>query len=124
MIISIKEFNSDGLVCAETEFGPLFGRWKGNKILAQRYIVELSCDEILTSNSVCLYEYSTYCIQSSPSETTLFGFVDDIEDNLIYLRVGYDLIMLEFLHEVDICQYYKCFVSVVVHEVLIFDIME
>ena len=111
------------VIYAESEIGCFKGKWCSSKpIIFKKYFVELDCVDVITPTSIELSLSCEACIEQDSHTIKITGIVEDIEDNLIFLRVEEDLLMLNISSRLDFEQYIGLYVRITVNTIEIYDI--
>lgn len=121
MIIKIVDIDKN-VIRAESEIGCFEGKWcSSTPIIFKKYIVELDCADVITPTLIELSLSCVACIEQDSHTTKITGIVEDIEDNLIFLRVEKDLLMLNISSRLDFEQYIGLYVRITVNTIEIYD---
>lgn len=121
MEIEIRHIQGE-LVLVDTAIGCFSGIWCSQPpIVAKRYIVELDNDDVLTPNAIELCNSCNPCIENVDNGIKITGFVEEIQDNVIVLRLQKHLMMLEISSDSDFFRYVGCCVRIKLNEIRIYD---
>ena len=121
MKIQIIE-NQSNIVRVSTEIGCFNGIWcSPTPIVSKKYIVELDSDNVLTSDEVELSNSCIPCIEEFEKAIFVTGLVEEIQDNIMFLRLQKSLIMLAISCELDFVQYVGCYVRIRLSEIKLYD---
>jgi len=114
--------NLADIVRVNTAIGCFNGIWcSSTPVLSKRYIVELDSNDVLTSDAV---ELSTSCnprIENVDQTINITGFVEEIQDEVMILRLQKSLMMLEISSSLDFVQYIGHYVRVRLSEIKLYD---
>ena len=114
--------NLADIVRVYTAIGCFNGIWcSSTPEVSKRYIVELDSDDVLTSDAV---ELSTSCnprIEYVDQIINITGFVEEIQDEVMILRLQKSLMMLEISSSLDFVQYIGHYVRVRLSEIKLYD---
>lgn len=114
--------NRAGIVRVNTAIGCFRGIWCSSApVVSKRYIVELDSDDVLTSDAVELSNSSDPCIESVDQIIIITGFVEEIQDEVMILRLQKSLVMLEISPGSNFTQYIGHYVRVRLNEIKLYD---
>lgn len=86
----------DDLVKVKTEVGIFEGIWCSDKPTEYRhYDLELACDDVIVQDVLQYSGISTPFIINVENGIIINGFLEEIEDCVLFLRLFGDLLMLE-----------------------------
>ena len=112
----------DDYVYACSSFGAFFGIWcSPSPPELKRYIVELDSDDVIAPSMLTFSSLKLPSIESRDDATYLTGLLEEIEDNIIFLRIGTDLVMLEAVHDSNYSRYIGQYVQVMLFKLRIYD---
>lgn len=121
MEIQIVGIQAD-IVQVNTTIGCFNGIWcSSTPVVSKRYIVELDSDDVLTSAAVELSNSCNPCIEYVDQATNITGFVQEIQDEVMVLRLQKSLMMLEISSSLDFVQYIGRYVRVRLSEIKLYD---
>lgn len=124
MEVFVVEKHGDQVVL-DTEFGNIQGVWcSGVPAEFKRYIIELDSDDVINSNIILNNSRCEYSIKNENDFVYLFGFVEEIEDSILVLRVSRDIIMLQICDDYDFNEFVNHFVCVKLHSINFYDTQE
>ena len=110
-------------VYAYSSFGAFFGIWcSQSPPELKTYVVELDTNDIISADMLTFSPIKQPSIRSRDDVTYLTGLVEVIEDNLIFLRIGADLVMLEMAHDSDYSRYVGQYVQVMLSKLRLYDL--
>lgn len=113
----------DDCVHVCSSFGTFFGIWcSSSPPELKKYVVELDSDDVITPNMLTFSSIKLPYIESRDDATYLGGIVEEIENNVMFLRIGTDLIMLETVHDSDYSRYIGQFVQVALFKLQLYDL--
>lgn len=114
--------NQADIVRVNTAIGGFNGIWcSSTPVVSKKYIVELDSDEVLTSDAVVLSNSSNPRIEYVDQTTYITGFVEEIQDEVMILRLQKSLMMLEISSSLDFVQYIGHYVRVRLSEIKLYD---
>ena len=90
-------------------------------MVSKRYIVELDSDDMLTSDAVELSNSCNPWIEHVDQTINITGFVEEIQDEVMILRLQKSLMMLEISSSLDFVQYIGHYVRVRLSEIKLYD---
>ncbi len=110
------------IVRVNTEIGCFNGVWcSSSPAVAKSYIVELDSDDVLTPDAVELSNFSKPWIAYVDQTINITGLVEEVQDEVIILRLQNSLMMLEISSKLDFVQYVGCYVHVRLSEIKLYD---
>jgi len=114
--------NQANIVQVSTEIGCFNGIWcSSTPVVSKRYIVELDSDDVLTSAVVELSDSCNPYIEYVDQAINITGFVEEIQDEVMVLRLLKSLMMLEISSSLDFVQYIGRYVRVRLSEIKLYD---
>ena len=103
-VLIIEKQDYDVHACSS--FGSFWGLWCSPfPPECKRYAIELDSTDILTPNMITISSTKKQYIERRDEATYLNGLVEEIEDELLFLRFDTDLIMLNLGHDYDYSRY-------------------
>lgn len=121
MEIQIVDILAD-IVRVNTAIGSFHGIWCSSApVVSKRYIVELDSDDVLTSDAVELSNSCDPCIESVNQRIIITGLVEEIQDEVMILRLQKSLVMLEISPSSNFMQYIGHYVRVRLSEIKLYD---
>ena len=91
------EINEE-MVLVKTDLGSFTGKWCSEKpIKHKQYILELDCEDIVTPSCIQFAGSNEFFIKNCGEHVILCGKVEEVEEGLMYVRVGQDILMLYIL---------------------------
>ena len=113
----------DDYVHACSSFGAFFGIWcSPSPPELKRYAVELDSNDIVSPNILTSSPAKLPHVESRDNATYLTALLEEIEDNLLFLRIGTDLVMLETAHNSDYSRYIGQYVRVKLSKLFLYDL--
>lgn len=104
-----------------TEFGILKGKWESpDKPQIKKYFLEVNVDEIINIDAISISDIE-YAVQCNKDEIYLYGFVEAIEDDVLFLRLSKEILMLEVSKEKGWVLFIKKYVKVKVMQLYFYD---
>ena len=114
--------NKADIVQVCTAIGCFSGIWcSSSPVVTKRYIVELDSDDVLTSDAVELLNSCNPWIEYVDQTINITGFVEEIQDEVMILRLQKSLMMLEISSSLDFVQYIGHYVRVRLSEIKLYD---
>lgn len=109
-------------VRVNTEIGWFNGIWCSlEPVVSKKYIVELDSDEVLTLNEIELSSFKNPCIEYANETTYITGKVEEIQDNMMILRLQKSIMMLEILSDINFTHYIGNYVRISLSEIKLYD---
>lgn len=113
----------DNLVRICSSSGEFFGMWCSQSLpQLKKYVVELDSDDIISSDMLTISCTRLPHIEYRDNAVYLTGLVEEIENGLLFLRIGSDLVMLETEGDFDYSEYVGHYVHVRVSQLHLYDI--
>ena len=107
---------ADSSVQIKTDFGTFCGNWmSGVPIINATYLVEINSIPVTDINQIQLSTKMKPFIYDFGSYTLINGFVEEIEDNIMFLRLSYNLMMIEICCDLSPARFQERWVNVKVH---------
>lgn len=114
--------NQANTVQVSTAIGYFNGVWcSSTPVVSKKYIVELDSDDVLTSAVVELSDSHNPHIEYVDQVINITGFVEEIQDEVMVLRLHKSLMMLEISCSMDFMQYIGQYVRVKLSEIKLYD---
>ena len=114
--------NQAKTVCVHTTIGCFNGIWcSQTPVISKRYIVEMDSDEVLTLDDVEFSKSCEPCIEQAGKIINITGFVEEIQDEVMVLRVQKSLMMIGIISDFDFWQYNGHYVCVKLREIRLYD---
>lgn len=114
--------NQANIVRVNTTIGCFNGIWcSSTPVVSKRYIVELDSDDVLTSDAVELSNSCNPWIEYVDQTINITGFVEEIQDEVMILRLQKSLMMLEISSSLNFVQYIGHYVRVRLSEIKLYD---
>lgn len=112
----------DDKVKVDTQIGCFEGVWCSTEPAEfKRYILELDSDEILTSEAIAYSDINIPYIKNIEGNVCLNGFVEDVQNRVMFLRLSKSLIMLELCEDTDFSGLQNYFVKITLKKINLFD---
>lgn len=112
----------DDIVHIKTDYGSAFGKWCSNEpIIEKRYIIELDCNDIVVPESVKIISACSPSIMYHDECVVIRGYVEQIEDDILFLRVAEDLLMLNVASAFDSRDYINKYVCIRLSNISFYD---
>ena len=114
--------NQDNIVRVSTAIGCFTGIWcSSTPAVSKRYVVELDSDDVLVPDAVELSTSNNPCIEHIDRIINITGFVEEIQDNVMILRLQKSIMMLNVSSSLDFVQYIGHYVRVRLNEIKLYD---
>ena len=114
--------NKDKIVRVNTAIGCFNGIWcSPAPAVCKKYIVELDSDDVLVPDAVKLSTSNNPCIEDVDQRINITGFVEEIQDNVMILRLKKSIMMLDISSDLDFVQYIGRYVNVSLSEIKLYD---
>lgn len=118
----VTKIYNDNYIQVNTEFGEFRGRWCSlSQPYLKKYILEFECSEIISSDSIFICNTDEYKINSCEHAIHIYGFVEDIDDNILFFRLAKDIIMFNIADDFDSSMFIGKFVCVKINELKLYD---
>jgi len=112
----------DGFVQAKTEFGSFYGIWMSDLPANTSYLVELSCNAVSNMECISLSNHTQPAIYDDGAYTVINGFVEEIEDSVMFLRLQDSIVMIEICCDIDVQAYTGQWVTIRVEGMKIYHV--
>jgi hypothetical protein len=121
MEIQIMDKQAD-MVQVRTPIGCFNGIWcSSTPIVSKRYIVELDSADVVTLSVIEPSDSCNPCIEYLDQVINVTGFVEEIQDNVMVLRLLKSLMMLEISSSSDFVKYIGHYVHIRLSEIRLYD---
>ena len=102
MIVTIQKNYDKNHIVVSLPFGCFSGRFYGGAIFAHKVCdIEIEVSKIFTPDDFMISENNSYNIVTLNGVTRIVGSVEEIDTDVLYLRLGLDLIAIEILSNAD-----------------------
>ena len=113
---------NDNIVQVKSHVGYFEGIWCSDKSAEHRqYDFELASDDIITQKSLRFSTISVPSVSNYEDAIILNGLVEPVEDDILFLRLSDDVLMLNHAPDSDFAQYVGRYVQVRVSEIKLYD---
>lgn len=113
----------DDYVHACSSFGTFWGIWRSpSSPKLKKYAVELDSNDIIFPNMLTLSSAKLPNIEGRDNAVYLTGFLEEIENDLLFLRIGTDLVMLETERNADYSKYIGQYIQVMLFKLHLYDL--
>lgn len=110
------------VVRVNTAIGCFIGIWcSSTPVVSKRYIVELDSDDVLSPDAVELSNSYNPSIEHVDQTINIIGFVEEVQDEVMFLRLHESLMMLEIFSSLDFAQYIGHYIRVRLREIKLYD---
>ncbi len=114
--------NTANIVRVNTAIGSFDGIWcSSTPVISKKYIVELDCDDVLTADRVEISTSGIPCIEYINQMIHITGYVEEIQDSIMILRLQDSLMMLEISPSFEFMHYVGHYVRVRLSNVRLYD---
>lgn len=122
MVITIKEVHCDNYVEVSSPHGVFCGNYFGeNMCIGKKCNVEIDIPKIFAYCDFKVSDIQSFNIVTSNGITTLRGLVHEVDNNVIILRFGLDLIFIEITVDVNYQLLLNQYVSLTFDKVALYD---
>ena len=122
MRINVTKIDGNSVV-GYTKLGTLEGELISSRPLkAGEYEVEIECQRFLNFSDISLADSEKASIYTTNDKTFFTGYVECIEDSVLFLRFSEALIMFEIDPKVDFSSFLNHYVKIRIHELHLYDI--
>lgn len=112
----------NNFVQVQTAIGSFCGIWcSATPIISKKYIVELDSDTILTLDDIELTDYNEPSIQGTTGITYIIGLVEEIREDIMFLRLQNAILMLEILPNPDFIQCLGRYIKLEISNLMLYD---
>lgn len=109
-------------VLASTEFGSIRGKWcSDNPPMRKEYIVELDSKDPLSAQNCSIADFEMPSLGVEGERVHICGFCESCEDDVLFLRLGKYLMMLECSCNFDADTLIGCYIRVELSSLEIYD---
>lgn len=120
IVASINTKSNNVLV--KSEVGNIWGKWCTDVLPElKKYDIEIDCDDMVKIEDIEIVDIPQMLILSEEEKNYLYGFVEDIQENVLFIRVLIDIIMIEVSLEVDINEFFRRYVRIKVKHFNFYD---
>lgn len=122
MEIAVREILLGNQVKVTSDWGDFVGTWSDTeKPLLKKYHVELDVSQILDFSTMQKSDAAKVMIQSVDDKIRIAGQVCEYEDQVLYIRIGKDLLMIETKEDNRFQSLVNQFVQMTVDQICIYD---
>lgn len=126
MECTILKISDNSSVIVKCNSGEFFGVWMSLDlpVLFHKYILEIGISEVVQPDSIVILEKPIESIDYNEKFVSFSGYVEDIEDGVLFFRVCDDIIMFELADtdKLNYSIYNKRYISISVAKVELYDI--
>ena len=113
----------DNCVRVCSSFGEFFGMWRSPSLpQLKKYTVGLDSHDIISDDMLTFTPTSSPHIECTGNDVYLTGLLEEIENDVLFLRLGTDLVMFETAQNSDYSKYIGLYVQVRVSQLLLYDV--
>ncbi len=121
MEIQVVDNRAD-IVRVNTEIGCFDGIWCSlPPVVSKKYVVELDCDDVLAQDMVILSDSCDPHIECVNQTINITGYVEEVQDGIMILRLQKSLMMLEIASGLDLAHYIGHYVRVRLSSIKLYD---
>lgn len=121
MYADVIEIN-ENKVTAQTDVGLVCGYWCSNVLVEhKKYDLELDCDDVITEFDINFSSNNKDRIECLNESINLYGYVEEYEDNILFLRLNQEIIMLETSSNFDFSKFINNFVCINIQQINLYD---
>ena len=109
-------------VLVDSSIGTFRGIWCSSyPQVSKTYIVELDIDEVITLEAINCANTLIPCIKCEDNQTIIVGFVEDVQDDVMFLRLQKSIMMFEIAPSLEFAQYTGSYVQIRIGTIKIYD---
>ncbi len=114
---------SNEKIRAKTDFGSFWCRWcsQEDATISQKYYVELDFDGIITHDDIVFANNNYPSIHQEGDMTHVTGYVEEINNGVLFLRLDFLLIMVEIYSSFDFSKYLGKYITITRNDVTLYD---
>lgn len=110
-------------VYISTPVGSFNGIWcSPTPVCHKRYIVELDSNEVLSAHAISITKDVRPAIEEENGYLCISGYVEEIEDDVLFLRIHTDILMLEIECTADCSKFIDQFVRIYLSKINLYDV--
>jgi len=122
MKVIIDHLDGNYVYCS-TELGNLRGIWFGSlPLLHKKYTVELGVQDVVSLSDIYQSGATEHKILCTGTEVCITGFAEEYEDDILFLRVGVDLVMIGTNPYEDFSSFCRKCACITVQHVMLYDL--
>lgn len=122
MVVTIQKFYDKDHIVVSSPFGRFSGRFYGGAIFVHKVCdIEIEMPKIFTPDDFMISENNAYNIVTLDGLTRIVGCVEEIDTDVLYLRLGLDLIAIEILSDADYHKFLGAYVTLSCGSLLLYD---
>ena len=122
MKIKILQINGNEVI-AQTKIGTLKGVFRSPSVrVLKEYNVEIECEGVVKIEDIGCVNLKMPSIYSENNIACFIGFVECVEDGVLFLRLIDDLVMFEIEKEADCSLFVNRYIKIMVKYVSFYDI--
>lgn len=109
-------------VFASTEFGDIRGKWcSDNQPMHKEYIVELDSEDSLSAQNCSIANCEMPFLGMEGEQVHICGLCESCEDDVLFLRLGKYLMMLECNCNFETATLVGCYIHVAISSLKVYD---
>lgn len=109
-------------VKVNTKIGSFSGIWcSSDPTLFKKYCVELDCDEVINPDDIDISRDCNPSIESINGNIYITGMLEEIQDNIMTLRLQESIIIVEISSNTLISDYVGNYIRIKLNEVKLYD---
>ena len=114
--------NHNGFVQVKTAIGNFCGTWcSATPIISKKYVVEIDSRTVLNFDDIKISDCSKPSIQGTTTITHIIGLVEEIEENIMFLRLQNTIVMLEVLPNPNFVKYLGKYIKIGISDITLYD---
>lgn len=122
MVVTIQKLYDKDHIVVSSPFGCFSGRFYGGAIFVHKVCdIEIEMSKIFTPDDFMISENNAYNIVTLDGLTRIVGCVEEIDTDVLYLRLGLDLIAIEILSDADYHKFLGAYVALLCDNLLLYD---
>lgn len=122
MIITIKKIHYDNYVEVSSPYGIFCGTYVGEKMsMGETHDVEIDIPNVFALDDFKISDTQSFNIVTSNGITTINGLVEEIDNDLIFIRFGLDLIAIEIISDAEYKSLLNKYVSLAFDKIALYD---
>ena len=122
MIVTIQKNYDKNHIVVSSPFGCFSGKFYGGAIFPHKaYDIEIEVSKIFTPDDFMISENNSYNIVTLNGITRIVCCVEEIDTDVLYLRLGLDLIAIEILSNADYHKFLGAYVTLSCDNLLLYD---
>ena len=122
MIVTINKLYDKNQIIVSSPFGCFSGKYHDSVIFVNKVCdIEIAVSKVFTLEDFLISENNSYSIVTLNGLTRIIGCVEEIDTDVLYLRLGLDLIAVEILPNANYQKLLGAYVSLSCDNLLLYD---